>query len=269
MLLRVVQARNKTGRIEFGSNDVDEVIMRNLRWVLLLVCLGGLPASVAAGEVPDAVGNAVKHLFDNKAPDKIEPSPMPGFFQVTFGAQLYYVSRDGRYLVAGSIYEVASKRNLTEEGQNGGRAKLISALDEAGMVVFKAAEELSQVTVFTDVSCGYCIKFHQEMADLNAGGVTVRYVGFPRAGINSEAYDALVSVWCADDRRSAMTDAKAGRQIAPLSCDTPIARHKQLGEEIGVRGTPTIVLENGRIIGGYVPAEELIQQAREAAATRG
>ncbi|HIL18450.1 MAG TPA: hypothetical protein EYG12_04320, partial [Gammaproteobacteria bacterium] len=93
MLLRVVQARNKIGRIEFGSTDVDEVIMRNLRWVLLLVCLGGLPASVAAGEVPDAVGNAVKHLFDNKAPDKIEPSPMPGFFQVTFGAQLYYVSK--------------------------------------------------------------------------------------------------------------------------------------------------------------------------------
>jgi thiol:disulfide interchange protein DsbC len=107
------------------------------------------------------------------------------------------------------------------------------------------------------------------MADLNAGGVTVRYLGFPRAGINSAAYDTLVSVWCADDRRSAMTDAKAGRHVAPLSCDTPIARHKQLGEEIGVRGTPTIVLENGRIIGGYVPAEELIQRAREAAATRG
>ena len=199
--------------------------MRNLRWVLLLVCLGGLPASVAASEVPDAVVNALKHLFDNKVPDKIEPSPMPGFFQVTFGAQLYYVSRDGRYLVAGSIYEVASKRNLTEEGQNGGRAKLISTLDEAGMVVFKAAQELSRVTVFTDVSCPYCVKFHQEMADLNAGGVTVRYLGFPRAGINSAAYDTLVSVWCADDRRSAMTDAKAGRHVAPLSCDTPIARH--------------------------------------------
>ena len=104
--------------------------MRNLRRVVLLVCLVGLPATVAASEVPDAVVDAVKHLFDNKAPDKIGPSPMPGFFQVTFGAQLFYISRDGLYLVAGSIYEVASKRNLTEEGQNGGRAKLISTMDE-------------------------------------------------------------------------------------------------------------------------------------------
>ena len=142
-----------------------------------MVCLGGLPASVAASEVPDAVVNALKHLFDNKVPGKIEPSPMPGFFQVTFGAQLYYVSRDGRYLVAGSIYEVASKRNLTEEGQNGGRAKLISTLDEAGMVVFKAAQELSRVTVFTDVSCPYCVLMLEDAVKAKGLKVQVKDIG--------------------------------------------------------------------------------------------
>ena len=137
------------------------------------------------------------------------------------------------------------------------------------MVVFRASQETTQVTVFTDVSCAYCVKFHQEMAAINAGGVTVRYLGFPRAGIDSPAFDTLVSVWCADNRQDAMTDAKAGREIASLSCPTPIAQHKRLGEEIGVRGTPTIVLENGHMIPGYVPAAELIKRTREAGPTSG
>lgn len=242
--------------------------MRKLKWIVLLVCLSGAPIAVAASDVPAAVVDAVNSLF-TQAPDKIEPAPMPGFYQVSFGSQLYYVSRDGRYLIAGSIYDVASKRNLTEEGQNGGRAKLMGTLEETGMVVFRASQETTQVTVFTDVSCAYCVKFHQEMAAINAGGVTVRYLGFPRAGIDSPAFDTLVSVWCADNRQDAMTDAKAGREIASLSCPTPIAQHKRLGEEIGVRGTPTIVLENGHMIPGYVPAAELIKRTREAGPTSG
>ena len=154
--------------------------MRNLRRVLLLVCLVGLPATVAASEVPDAVVDAVKHLFDNKAPDKIGPSPMPGFFQVTFGAQLYYVSKDGRYLVAGAIYEVASKRNLTEEGQNdallGGlkpgartlefnavHGDIVSRLPPGAVRLATNAVALNQAYKFRDHV--WAVQFHPEFSE--------------------------------------------------------------------------------------------------------
>jgi len=120
--------------------------------------------------------------------------------------------------------------------------------------------------VFTDTECGYCVRLHKEVDQLLAGGVKVRYLGYPRAGTKSSSFDTLVSVWCADNPQQAMTDAKSGRAIEPRICDTDIARHMEVAELVGVRGTPTIVLQNGKTIPGYVPAGELIGLANAAAA---
>ncbi len=195
-------------------------------------------------------------------------SPVEGFYQVFYGAQVLYVSFDGNYLFTGNLLSLAGPQivNLTNDAIDEKaaqlapqRAKTIAAIDESDMVIFKAANEKYKITVFTDVDCAYCRKLHQEMPKLNEMGVTVRYLAFPRAGIGSSAYNKLVSVWCADDRQLAMDNAKLKRQFTAKTCDNPIASQYNLTREFGLSGTPALILEDGELLAGYLPAERLVE----------
>ncbi|MNR46183.1 Thiol:disulfide interchange protein DsbC precursor [compost metagenome] len=118
--------------------------------------------------------------------------------------------------------------------------------------------------MFTDTDCGYCQKLHSEVPELNRLGVEVRYVAFPRQGLQSPAYKELVSVWCAKDRQGAMNLAKTRQEVPAAECDNPVAKQYALGQMIGVSGTPAIVLANGKLIPGYQPAAQLAKLALEA-----
>src|SRR5690606_6642385 len=137
-------------------------------------------------------------------------SPLPGVLEVVVNGNVVYFSDDGKILIQGSLYDVAGRRDLTEQR----RATLrVKGLDEAGpdrRIIFAPKEPKHTVTVFTDIDCGYCRRMHQEIAQYNELGIAVEYLFFPRAGVGSEAFDKAVTVWCSDDRRKAMTDAKAG-----------------------------------------------------------
>ena len=240
-------------------------------WVALVFGNGflGMSPAVLADAIPKAVTEAVADLIPGLMPDSIAPTPVPGLYLVAFGAQVVYVSADGRYLLAGDLIELDSGRNLADDVRSVIRKRIIDGLDESGMVVFSPARVRSTITVFTDISCPYCVRLHQEMNDLAKGGIKVRYLGYPRAGIPSAAYDSLVSVWCANNPQQAMTDAKAGRDIDKKSCETPIRKHMVAAEQIGVRGTPSIVLQDGQMLPGYVPADELVKRASAAADSGG
>jgi thiol:disulfide interchange protein DsbC len=129
--------------------------------------------------------------------------------------------------------------------------------------VFPAAVQKHKVTVFTDIDCGYCRKLHSEIAQYNKAGITVEYLFFPRAGINSESFDKAVAVWCAPDRNKALTDAKAERPVAPRTCANPIAAEYEIGQNIGVDGTPAVYLEDGTQIGGYSPPADMLKRIEE------
>ena len=115
------------------------------------------------------------------------------------------------------------------------------------------------VTVFTDIDCGYCRKMHSQMAAYNKEGIKIRYLMFPREGVNSDSFNKAVAVWCADDRQDAMTKAKRGEEIARKTCDNPVEAQFELGQKLGVRGTPSMILEDGEMIPGYVPPTQLAQ----------
>ncbi|HJP05961.1 MAG TPA: DsbC family protein, partial [Arenicellales bacterium] len=193
-------------------------------------------------------------------------TPVSGLYQVAFGTQIVYLFEDGKHLLSGDLIDLDASVNLSEDARKSGRKAVIDGLDEAGMVVFSPSQPRSHITVFTDTECGYCVRLHREMDQLLAGGVEVRYLGYPRAGVQSPSFDTLVSVWCAEDPQQAMTDAKSGKTIESRSCDTDIGRHMEAAQLVGVRGTPTIVLQDGKTIPGYVPAGELIGLANAAAA---
>ncbi|KOR28390.1 thiol:disulfide interchange protein DsbC, partial [Achromatium sp. WMS1] len=187
-------------------------------------------------------------------------TPVPGLYEVVAESRVFYISSDGRYLLHGSLLDLNERKDLTaakrEELQ---RAALIHVeqFPETQMVVFAPLNPKHTITVFTDIDCGYCRKLHQEIGEFMAQGIKVRYLLFPRAGAGSTSYNKSVNVWCSVDRNQALTDAKAGKTLPDRTCDNPIQQHIKLGELIGVRGTPTIILENGRVLPGYVSAQRM------------
>lgn len=189
----------------------------------------------------------------------IGDAPVPGVLQLITDRGLFYASQDGKYLFRASIYSVEEgMRNVTEVALGSMRLDGLTQFKD-GMIEFKAADEKYVVNVFTDITCGYCRKLHNEMAQYNDLGITVRYLAFPRGGLRSPSYADMVSVWCADDKQQAMNEAKAGSTIASKNCQTQVAEQYAFGQKIGVNGTPNIILPDGSVIGGYQPPKQLEQ----------
>ncbi len=221
--------------------------------------------------VPPAVQAAIDKTFRNNQKVieqvKVSVSPLKGFYEAIYKDDVFYISEDGNYLLLGDIREVETGTNLTENTRNSLRKVALAELNEKDMVVFAPEKETRfTVDVFTDVDCPYCEKLHNEVPKLNAAGVKVRYLAFPRAGTNSKTYQTMVSVWCAKDRQAALTEAKARRKVEEASCDNPVAKQLELGQRIGVTGTPALVMEDGELVPGYVPAERLIMFLTQKAA---
>lgn len=228
----------------------------------------GLASSIALAADPDqAIRQALKALQPDLPIEAISESPMPGLYQVQLkGGRLLYTSADAQFVLQGFLFQIKDGKtvNLTEQAESQGVAKVINAIPPKEMVVFPAKDKKTHITVFTDTDCGYCQKLHSEVAELNRRGVEVRYVAFPRQGTGSHGYNTLVSVWCAKDPREAMNLAKARKDVPAAQCENPVAKQYQLGQMIGVQGTPAIVLANGQMIPGYQPAPQLAEAALAA-----
>lgn len=197
--------------------------------------------------------------------DTIAPSPMAGVVEVVLASgETLYASEDGEYFLLGSLFQVQGNDfvNLSEQKKNVQRQAWLKEIDEKDTVVFPAkGEEKAVLHVFTDVDCGYCRKLHNEIDDINGLGISVHYLGYPRAGINSASYQKLQSAWCADDRASALTSLKQGGNVPQKACDsTAVADQYLLGQKMGVTGTPALLTEEGRLIPGYMPAKRLARE---------
>jgi thiol:disulfide interchange protein DsbC len=231
------------------------------RNILIALIAALLAPAVALGDnkAPPELTRLIERIMPGVKPDRIEPAPIAGLYEVVYGADVYYISADGRYLLDGSVFDLEQHKNLTDPIRQQARLAAINRLGEKNMIVFAPQQVKYTVTVFTDVECGFCRQFHQQVGELNDLGVKVRYLAFPRAGIGSSAYQTMVSVWCSDNPQKAITDAKLDKPVAPKQCKNPVREEYELGRTIGVRGTPTIILDNGELVPGYVPPKQLVQ----------
>lgn len=230
---------------------------------LLVLGFGlGLLAAVAQAQGPDParLKAALAQAFPETPLESLalRPSAVPGIYEAVLDAQVFYVSADGRFVFLGDLVDLRTRINLSEDRREELARGLLDGLGEENMIVIGAPEAKRSVTVFTDVDCPYCARFHLDVPELNRHGVKVRYLLFPRGGLDSETYRRSVAVWCAADRARAIGIAKAGGKLEMKTCANPIARHYRLGERLGVTGTPTIYLDNGRRISGYLPAPQLL-----------
>ena len=190
-------------------------------------------------------------------------TPVDGIYEVQYGSNFAYLSADGQYLFTGSMIDLKQGRNLTDISK---RVIVVAELDRVALadkIVFPAiGAEKAVLNIFTDTSCPYCKKLHEEVSKLQQAGISVHYLPFPRGGSRGPGYQTLKQVWCAQDRAQAMTIAKelAQGDLPPGDCARAafVDAGFALGQRVGVKGTPALFKSNGEAIQGYVPYQELI-----------
>jgi thiol:disulfide interchange protein DsbC len=243
-------------------------MLRYVALFALMICAAQTCVRAATAEQPSADPRValLKLLPAGSKLEDLRPSPIAGIYEYTQGAEISYLTADGKYFIDGNVYDMKSRDNLTETQRARARVAMIGAVPESEMLIFSPPNPKYTITVFTDVDCAYCRKLHSQMAELNRLGIRVRYMFFPRTGPGTESWKKAEVVWCSPDRNEALTRAKAGATLDmnKICASTPVKREYELGESLGVRGTPAIITEKGDYIAGYMEPRELLDQLKES-----
>lgn len=232
----------------------------------IIVSLIIASSMVNAKEVSNEIKAGVKNLAPTATVSSMHDTPIKGVSEIVIetgrGGEIYYISNDGKFLMNGNMIDTTSREDLTENKKAGIRKKLISKFGEKQRIDFYPDKDKMKyhITVFTDIDCGYCRKLHSQIDDYNKLGIGVSYLFFPRSGLNTPSYDKAVTVWCSDDQKSALTNAKTGVEMAKKTCDNPVKDQYNAGKAAGVTGTPAIVLDSGKMMPGYLPPDALLQR---------
>lgn len=226
-----------------------------------LLAAAAIVAGTAAAQSPadDPIRSSVESLNARSSLESVRDAPVPGLKEVRADGQILYFTEDGEYLVVGDIYRISDRMNVTEQARGRIRVDLLASSDRDTHIRYGDADAEHVVYVFTDTSCSYCQRWHSQVAELNAAGVTVEYLGWPRGGERSPVLADMEAAWCADDRASAYDALIAGSPTATQSCNSPVLEHFALGEKLGVQGTPAIYAADGRQLGGYLPANAILE----------
>lgn len=222
--------------------------------------------TAVAGKSDQAVAKALQdNLKASGIEDKIisaVPTEMSGVYWVTAdGLPPFFTDQSGKHIIQGQIISIGngdpvdiSSALVAQTAQQ--ELKNVAKKD---MIIYPAKGATKAVVyAFTDADCGYCRKLHEEMADINARGIEVRYLAWPRSEASIPKMEAI---WCSSDRQKAMNGAKIGENVQAKACDNPVGAQMALGMRLGVRGTPAIFTESGQQIGGYLPAAQLAEAA--------
>lgn len=236
-----------------------------LGWIASTGCSSNLESEEQASNSIEGVKTKLKEML----PDSIQlisvnETDIKGYFEVNFeGIEPLYVSDDGEYLISGDIYKITKQGliNKSDARRNYQRISLLKELDEQEFITFEPDLTNHTVYVFTDVDCGYCRQFHSQIADYLNLGIRVKYLAFPRAGLESDSYRKITSAWCSSNPHESLTTLKLGDEIKDNMCaNNPVEKHYKLGSSIGIQGTPSIITEEGKLIPGYLPPEDLLNQ---------
>lgn len=192
--------------------------------------------------------------------ERVLPSVIPGLFEVQINEQIVYLSADGEKVITGDIYDLKTKISYTEQSKSHLRKSALASIKDSDKIIYKAKDEKHKIIVFTDITCPYCVKIHEEVEDFNEAGITVEYLAFPRAGIGSQAQKNMQKIWCAEDKALALTAAKMDKKLPKKSCEGKQTIDQfLLGQDIGVNATPTIIFSDGEVLPGYSTAKELAE----------
>jgi thiol:disulfide interchange protein DsbC len=236
--------------------------MNRFRFLLISVVLlfGNGHAAPEAGvdeATEQAIRGSLQVLLPGLVPDTVRATPIDNLYEITFGTRIVYITADGRFLLQGKLVDLETRSEITDKRLSELKQAALAQVGEDRMVIYSPEDPRHQVTVFTDIDCGFCRRMHAEMEQYHKQGIAIRYLFYPRAGIGSDSYAKAVSVWCAADRHGAMDAAKAGEAVPAKTCENPVDAHYELGQQMRISGTPALVLSDGEIVPGYVPPDKL------------
>ncbi len=201
-----------------------------------------------------------KFLSPSDTITNVKESVIPGLYEVVLNSRVLYVSADGEKVINGEIYDIKNKINYTEDSNKKLRKAAVDKIADNDKIIYKAKDEKYKVSIFTDISCGYCRKLHRQIADYNDKGITIEYLAFPREGKNSNTMKIMQNIWCSENKTTALTEAKINNQPPEKTCKgTQVAEQYLLGNNLGINGTPAIIFENGEMSPGYLSPEDLLQ----------
>ncbi|MGO2214128.1 DsbC family protein [Psychrobacter alimentarius] len=220
-------------------------------------------AKVAADNDPAVVEALQTNLTASGIEERIVsavPTDMDGIYWVTAeGLPSFFTDKSGKHIIQGQIIAVGEAQPVDISAALTAKTaqEALKAVDKKEMIIYPAkGETKSVIYAFTDADCGYCRKLHEEMDDINARGIEVRYLAWPRS---QESVPKMEAIWCSQDRNAAMNQAKMGADVQAPSCANPVQEHMALGARLGVRGTPAVFTETGEQVGGYLPAAQLAE----------
>jgi thiol:disulfide interchange protein DsbC len=244
-----------------------------IKKILPAILAGAFAMTACAADDDKAARDAVEALGPGIHVDSITPAPMPGFYEVVASGRMVYVSTDGRYMINGNLIDLKARTDLSAASWATTRKAELAKIPAAQRLIYAPANPKHTVTIFTDVDCGFCRQLHAHIDEFNKQGIAVEYVFWPREGIKTTAgndtpsYTKAVSVWCSSDRKNTFNEAMSGAAVKAATCTNPVKDEFELGERMGVNGTPTIVTENGDVVGGYVTPAQLLQALNAPAGT--
>ena len=230
---------------------------------LLLFVVSLLMAFTVSAEVDNTekLKQALAKSMPNVKVSRITETPIAGLYEVIVGTQVVYMGVDARYMIEGDLFDLKTKTNVSEEAKSVIRLSAIEKLGVDHMLVYKPEKVKNTITVVTDIDCPYCRRLHNEIPDYMENDIQVRYIFMPLKG--SADMKKTISVWCSDNQQQALDTAKSGGKVVEKTCDNPIQQHMKIARELGVRGTPAILLEDGRLLPGYVPVDKLVAEIRK------
>lgn len=223
--------------------------------LLVIAGLGGSTPLLA--DEYDELRTSMQALAPGAANISISETPIEGLLEVQIDSEIVYTNRVGKILLQGRMFDIETRTDLTERSKSRLRQPKIQEINRAEQIVFEPDETTHELIVFTDIDCGYCRRLHSQVKEYNDAGISIRYMLFPRGGLASHSYEKAVSVWCAGDQRAALTAAKLGTEPDPLQCENPVKSHYEIGNLLGVTGTPALLTTDGQLIPGYVPPADL------------
>ena len=216
-----------------------------MRKISLLLILSFLIISCTKNVTTESdVENAMNEKYPHIKIDSVERLN-DSFFEIAIQDQILYLTTDFRHLIAGNIIDFQSGSNLTENSIKVKRKSFLSKIKNEDTVIYKPKKVNHMITIFTDTSCPYCQKMHNEINDLLENNIAIRYVLFSRNGVDDDAYEDMVSVWCADDRKTALDQVFKNNFIRGMECNNPIKDNYNLASDLNVNGTPMIFIEDG------------------------
>jgi thiol:disulfide interchange protein DsbC len=280
MVARVKVHGSRTSTLQAGIAQAVTVVWRQgnmnkistwqMAKAVALICCAGLSSLVSAAETAeweqtlrDAINNSLGAVTQGQLRvEQVRETPMEGLYELVMSSgEILLSDRTGQFLISGELYQTQPQGliNLTAQTRQIQVKDLIAGIPEDQMIIFTPANPLATITVFTDVDCTYCRRLHHDVEAINARGIAVRYVAYPRGGADSTAYPKMISVWCAPDRQRALTQAKNGQNLPDRDCQNPVLNQHALGNRIGITGTPAIIMPNGQLVPGYMEIDRLTQ----------